>query len=908
MWCALRWVAIGALVVGASATAPATIRATSDGSPANVRAAGLPCDTVGIPTSTAYLPNITKTLGGPSGWVTPFIVQNVGASATTLEVSYYRFADGTLVTCRKLVAVAPGTSFSEVPNENADLADNTQFSVVVRSFGAQVVAVVNEQQGRGATAEALSYSGLSSGSTRLALPYVADQVAGWLTTIVIQNLGVGTASVSASFASADGGKTAALTRSVAPGRSVFVDPRFETALAVGTEYAAILTSDQPIAAIVNAHNDADGVTAPRGFSYNGAAAGSPHMYLPYVARNSDGISRTSRIVVQNTGSVDATPTLTFQKFGGAVPIAVSAPEPVKPGRSWSFDTRLAADGVSACPDAGGPACVAEGEHSLFTSGGSFAVVDITLSALTAMGYVGAAPAPSRVYLPNVTRTLGGASGWTTPIIVQSAGATSAQLRWFRFADGSLVQTQSLAGLSDGSSQRVDPRSVAGLAESTQYAVVIDAPGAVTAIVTELNFLGGDSAMAYEGFPSTLNATPVGATVTGFEGLDGFAIPDVQVAVGPSHVVEQGYESLRIFDKMGKVVSTRSTASLFPGITFTGDNALLYDLDSARFFVVGFSLTPSLLLVAVSASSDPTGPWTSWTFPSDATLDYQHIGVSRDKFAVMITAKASSGSKTNELHIFNKSDLTAGVSSPRRDVLSGSYLWPAQMLTSSDDLYLSSSDTLWTLRGTPGALNLTSVSVPGVFRSSADPSVEQPGTQPLWVGGEGRPVWANGVLWFARDTSCQPNGDTVARHCAHIWAVATGGTARLVQSFDVASAGSNTFLPSVQVDPAGNMAAIFGRSSSVEPASLYYVVQRAGDMPNTTRGPFLLKAGNGQFICHYCGDSRNRWGDYYGAALDPTDLTTMWFAGEYAKVTTAPSCPGCTASDQWGTYVVRISAE
>jgi len=38
-------------------------------------------------TQTLYLPNITKNLGGFTGWYTPFIVQNTGTSSTTLEVS-----------------------------------------------------------------------------------------------------------------------------------------------------------------------------------------------------------------------------------------------------------------------------------------------------------------------------------------------------------------------------------------------------------------------------------------------------------------------------------------------------------------------------------------------------------------------------------------------------------------------------------------------------------------------------------------------------------------------------------------------------------------------------------------------------------------------------------------------------
>ena len=36
------------------------------------------------PTMSVYLPNITKTLGGPTGFLTPFIVQNTGSANTDL--------------------------------------------------------------------------------------------------------------------------------------------------------------------------------------------------------------------------------------------------------------------------------------------------------------------------------------------------------------------------------------------------------------------------------------------------------------------------------------------------------------------------------------------------------------------------------------------------------------------------------------------------------------------------------------------------------------------------------------------------------------------------------------------------------------------------------------------------------
>jgi hypothetical protein len=48
--------------------------------------------------------------------------------------------------------------------------------------------------------------------------------------------------------------------------------------------------------------------------------------------------------------------------------------------------------------------------------------------------------------------------------------------------------------------RIDPRTVSGLTDDTQYAVTITGTdGTVAAIVSELNYSGGDGAMAYEGF-------------------------------------------------------------------------------------------------------------------------------------------------------------------------------------------------------------------------------------------------------------------------------------------------------------------------------------------------------------------------------------------------------------------------
>src|SRR5712691_9398133 len=418
---ALRFALAVALIVASIPVASTRAAAAPPG--ASRVLAATACGNPAVPTTTIYLPNITKTLGGPSGWVTPFIVQNVGVANTDLEVSFFRFADGSLVACRVVSALAPATSFADFPNADMDLPADTQFSVVVKSFGAAVVSVVNEHQGLAtpARAEALSYVGLSSGATKAYIPYAAKQMNGWLTTFVVQNLGTAVANVTATFTSYDGTRTATLVRQIVPGRSAVIDPTVEPLLIAGTEYAGVLSSDQPIAAIVNAHNDAPTVAAPMGFSYNAVAQPqNAPAYLPAVARNADGVNRTTRVLVENAGTFDATPTLIFRNAAGAT-VTLSPPTPIHPGTTWSYDPRFAADGRTACPPAGLPSCPAEGTHALSVQGGTFAVVGASLTPASAMGFIGSAGAGNRAYLPNITRTLGGATGWTTPIVLESTG-------------------------------------------------------------------------------------------------------------------------------------------------------------------------------------------------------------------------------------------------------------------------------------------------------------------------------------------------------------------------------------------------------------------------------------------------------------------------------------------------------
>jgi hypothetical protein len=464
---------------------------------------GSTCTTPGTPTQTVYLPNITRYLGGQAGWYTPFIVQNTGSVPTTLNVAFYKFSDGSLVTCRTIPNLAPGTSFADVPTNDTDLPFDAQFAVVVKSFGSTIVSVVNEHIGSGARSEAMSYDGVASGATSVYLPNITRRFFGFDTPFIIQNLGTAQTTASARFVSFDGtAPTVTAIRVIDPGRSQFIDPNYEPGLVDGHQYAVTVTAAQPVSVVVNTQDDQPSVQYPKGYSTDGLTAGGATLYGAYAAKNANGIGRSSPIVVQNMGAAAASPTITFTPLGGGLAQTFSLGA-IQPGSSRVFDPRYA-NGDTAQPfcSAAFAGCLADGEYSFTTTaaGASLAAVVNVISTATAMGYAATPTVSSRTYFPNVTRTLGGSAGWSTPVVVQSAGATAVTLLWYRFSDGALVTTQTIT-VAPGSAFRVDPRDVSALSDNTQYSVVADgAGGPIDGIVIELA-TGGDSAMIYEGFTS-----------------------------------------------------------------------------------------------------------------------------------------------------------------------------------------------------------------------------------------------------------------------------------------------------------------------------------------------------------------------------------------------------------------------
>lgn len=482
-------------------------------------------ETCGLPgriVSTVYLPNVTKTLGGVSGWFTPFYVQNTGLVETDVEISFYRFSDGSQVTCRRLSGLSPGETLVDNPNSDADLPDNTQFAVVVKSFGATVSAVVNQMQGSGATTEGLSYTGFTSGATTVYLPNVTRRFYGYDVPFIVQNLGDVAATVTASFISFDATQTFTATLQIQPGRSGVIDPDYTDGLVDLTQYAVKLTSSQPIGVVANAHNEAG---SPVAFSHNGLSTGAATLYAPYAMKDGPG-GLFSPIVVQNVGAAPADATIVFTPFGSA-----GTPQTIKlngigAGASRAFDPRFTVGTSTPCATASAT-CLGSGEYSVqITATGPVAAVVLPNSASTAEGYLASGGPQPNQFLPVVQRR-SGATEWTGTIFVQSVTATAATVRFRTVSDFRYHGYQALT-LTPGAATRIDPRSVPGLVDNTEYAVVIEAGSGTTIVsmVFQQGTSGGDASMIYTGQGSQASSA---AKITGTVSGGGSGVPGVLVS-------------------------------------------------------------------------------------------------------------------------------------------------------------------------------------------------------------------------------------------------------------------------------------------------------------------------------------------------------------------------------------------
>jgi hypothetical protein len=207
-------------------------------------------------------------------------------------------------------------------------------------------------------------------------------------------------------------------------------------------------------------------------------------------------------------------------------------------------------------------------------------------------------------------------------------------------------------------------------------------------------------------------------------------------------------------------------------------------------------------------------------------------------------------------------------------------------------------------------------VGGIYSFPPIPDAPQLGTATAIEVNDSRAldaVWRHGDIWLT--TTINPNvgydatntGQATA-HWFRLDASAVTSSASppgLITLFDQGNIGGEdiatdtwTFFPAVAVNM--NDAAKFGFAASAPSiyAGAYYAGRESGDPLGTVQASGLVQAGLDFYIRTF-GAVRNRWGDYSGAAVDPTDDTTFWIYNEYAEVRGTPTSPPLE-DGRWGT--------
>ena len=140
------------------------------------------------------------------------------------------------------------------------------------------------------------------------------------------------------------------------------------------------------------------------------------------------------------------------------------------------------------------------------------------------------------------------------------------------------------------------------------------------------------------------------------------------------------------------------------------------------------------------------------------------------------------------------------------------------------------------------------------------------------------VWRDDSLWTTA-TVVPAAGADGGQATAHWWELDTSALVPIgvVQQGDVGgediAGGTYTFFPSIAVDGSGNMGIGFAASApTIFPSAAY--TGRLSSEPLGTVQPTEIFAAGQDFYIRTFGGPRNRWGDYSGIAVDPTDDMTF----------------------------------
>ncbi|MCE9612787.1 MAG: hypothetical protein K8T26_00835 [Lentisphaerae bacterium] len=426
-------------------------------------------------------------------------------------------------------------------------------------------------------------------------------------------------------------------------------------------------------------------------------------------------------------------------------------------------------------------------------------------------------------------------------------------------------------------------------------------------------------------PVTL-APPV---TLGFLGLpdSGTTIPpDTDGAVGPQHVMTALNSQVRIQNRTGGIISTITLAAFWSslGVSDVFDPKVVFDPLSGRYVFVSCAQrrsAASSLLLAVSATNDPTGTWYRYQLDGDAAntkwVDYPNLGANQSWFTLTANMFGVSGDAFAGVNVWaiDKASVLSGSAITYtlffRTSEGGTFVPCLTYSPTESTQYVANSWNaevgvlhLYTITGGATAPVFTAT---GFFPASTPwnntpADAPQLGSAQLIETNDGRLMQAalrNGRLWCVHSAGMPAVAPT--RASVKWWEInpVTGAT---MQSgvIDDPLGGAFYYYPSIAVNQTNAVLIGFTGSSATTYAGAYYAYRASTDASGTLQPVALLKAGENPYFKDF-GTGRNRWGDYSMTMVDPVDDLSFWTIQEYAYT------PANTWSTWWGYFSQAVTS-
>ena len=395
-------------------------------------------------------------------------------------------------------------------------------------------------------------------------------------------------------------------------------------------------------------------------------------------------------------------------------------------------------------------------------------------------------------------------------------------------------------------------------------------------------------------------------------------PDIRGAVGPNHVMETDNQEFKIFSKTGTLISTVSITTFFSASGGSGyfDPHVVYDAVNGRWLVCidgNVSNGHGGLFLAVSQTNDPTAGWYVYSFDAVGTttdfIDYPLLGYNTNWVVITANDFTSNTTAVGKIYTFNRASVYAGSAGTINTFTDNNAftLAPAQTIDNTQTTEYLVQDwngnssgngyvQICTITGTASAPVYTAGSQLGINQPWSETSVgaKQSGSTKTIESGDtriGNAQYINGSLWFCQTAFLPASAPT--RDAVQYWQINPATLA--VQQFgrvDDATTGNFYFYPSIAVNANGDALLGYCQSSASTYASASYSLHASADAASTLQNTYLYKAGVANYYKTFSG-TRNRWGDYTGTAVDPTD-NSFWNFSEWANT-----------NNTWGTVIAHV---